>query len=192
MWRCFSEILIGRMGARQSKDDTSTVSYQNDEEITGIDAQENIGQREELAKDKCEEEEEEEDDNFSEGLEYFEEFIKNDDVDFEKPGIATAATQVLKVEQRIYVSETSKFHVHAKQKVLCLDDEGDVVVSVEQREQGYHTRFPKTCFNVSNSNSKGSIMYFQGTEEKNGFELHSGHGVKNKEETSLMNNSAKK
>lgn len=97
----------------------------------------------------------------------------------------------MKVEYRIYVNETSKFHVYAKQKELCLDDEGVVVVSVEQREKG-HTRFPKTCFNVSNSNSKGSIKYFQGTEEKTGFELHSGHGVKNKEETPLMNNSAKK
>lgn len=192
MWRCFSDILLfGRMCARQSKYDTSTVSNQNEEEITGIDAQEDIGQREELEKDKCEEEEDKEDENFSEGLGCFEEFINDDDEDFDKLGIATAATQVLKVEQRMYVSETSKFHIDAKQKVLCLDDEGDVVVSVEQREQG-HIRFPKTCFNVSNSNSKGSIMYFQGTKKKNGFELNSGHGVKNKEETTLMNNSAKK
>lgn len=201
MWRCFSDILllIGRMGAWQGKYDSSAANNQNEEETTGIDAKEDIGQSEELSKNRCqegeeeedeEEDEEEKDETFYDGLEHFKEFISRD---FDKIAIVTATTQALKVEQRTYVNETSKFHVNSKQKVNSLDDEGNVVFSVEQRKQG-HTCFPDTCYNV-NSNEKGSIMYFHGSEEKNGFELHSKHeeglGM-NKEETSMMNNSAKK
>lgn len=176
------------MGAWQGKYDSSAANNQNEEETTGINAKEDIGQSEELSKNRCqegeeeedeEEDEEEKDENFYDGLEHFEEFISRD---FDKIAIVTATTQALKVEQRTRVNETSKFHVNSKQKVNSLDDEGNVVFSVEQREQG-HTCFPNTCYNV------------HGTEEKNGIELHSKLeevlGM-NKEETSMMNNSAKK
>lgn len=187
MWRCFSDIflLIGRMGAWQGKYDSSAANNQNEEETTGIAAKEEIGQSEELSKNRCQEgeeeedEEEEKDENFYDGLEHFEEFISRD---FDKIAIVTASTQALEVEQRTYVNERSKFHVNSKQIVNSLDDEGNVVFSLEQREQG-HTCFPGTCYNA------------HGTEEKNGIEQHSKLEERlgmNKEETSMMNNSAKK